>query len=86
MPDKEGTKGRWAAAGLQSCWQAQISPYGMEKQLPVQCLGVPVSSEVKLKWRYKKMEYIDLTVICLFRRSGMEIVCLPSFHIKLTSC
>lgn len=80
MPDKGGTKGQWAAAGL------QISPYGMEKQLPVECLGIPVHSEVKLKTTYKKLEYIALRVICLFGHSGMAVACLPGFHFKLTRC
>lgn len=86
VSEKGGTKGQWAAAGLQSCWQAQISPGGMEKQLPLECLGVPLHPEVKFKRTYKKMQYIVLTVICVFRHSGMEIVCLPGFHIKLTRC
>lgn len=81
---KEAQKDSELLQGCNSASRHRLAHNGREEQLPMVYLGVPAPSDVKLKCRCEKTEYIGLTVVCLFKHSGMAIVCLPSFHIKWT--
>lgn len=77
--------------GMEGCCRAAVLLTGTGQPIregrTASC-GVPggsTSSEVKLKWRCEKMEYIGLIVVSLFRHPGMAIACLPSFHFKSAS-